>query len=175
MHDDSAPEPDHPEDHHPEGHTDLHPHDRADRPRPGPAGPPGGSVVVGVDGSEASRAALDWALRYADAGRARVLAVTVWHEPVQTSAIGAVGSSTRREQAEATLDRTVNAVASDDAPVDRAVERGRTEEVLLRRSRQADLLVLGNHRRGRLASIGSVVQECLRAADCPVAVIPVVG
>lgn len=159
--------------HHPQGHTDLHPRDRADRPEPGPDGPPaGGSVVVGMDGSSASRAALDWAVRHAATSGARVLAVTAWHEPVQTTAIGAIGRPARRAHAEARLDDDVRVAATAGAQIDRAVEQGRPDEVLVRRSRQADLLVLGNRRRGAVGSIGSVVQDCLRHAACPVTVVP---
>jgi nucleotide-binding universal stress UspA family protein len=42
----------------------------------------GGVVVVGVDGSEASRDALRWAIRYAHTTGATVRAITVWHFPV---------------------------------------------------------------------------------------------
>lgn len=157
----------------PDGDSDLHPRDRADRPENGPAGPPpGGSLVVGVDGSAASRAALDWAVRHAASTRGRVLAVAAWREPVQTSPIGARGRDARRDETQRMLDDAVHAVAPGTAQVDRAVERGHADEVLVARSAQAGLLVLGSHRRGRVPGIGSVLQGCLRHAGCPVVAVP---
>jgi nucleotide-binding universal stress UspA family protein len=46
---------------------------------------------------------------------------------------------------------------------------------LTRAARDADLLVLGSHGHGRLhhAVVGSVAEECIRAAACPVVVVPV--
>jgi len=48
-------------------------------------------------------------------------------------------------------------------------------EVLTTAAADADLLVLGSHGHGRLfhAVLGSVAEQCIRAAVCPVVVVPV--
>lgn len=58
-----------------------------------------GLVVVGVDGSRASIAALDWAARYADATGAAVRAVLAWHSPSATAPppVGLAPASVRHD------------------------------------------------------------------------------
>lgn len=137
-----------------------------------PAIAPGpGPVIVGVDGTPASRAALSWAVRTVATDGARIVAVAVWQEPVQTSAIAARGGHRRQADAERMLDDALRGAAAPDG-VERVVERGRPGTVLAERSRDARLLVLGNRRRGPLGSLGSAVQDCLRHASCPVVVVP---
>lgn len=139
---------------------------------PAPAVAPGtGPVIVGVDGTTASRAALSWAVRTVATDGARIVAVAVWQEPVQTSAIAARGGHRRQADAERMLDDALRGAGAPDG-VERVVERGRPGTVLAERSHDARLLVLGNRRRGPLASIGSAVQDCLRHASCPVVVVP---
>lgn len=144
-------------------------------PEPGadPSGavaPVTGTVVVGVDGTPASTAALTWARSVVGVG-ARIVAVTAWQEPVQTSPIGARGGHRRQSDAERMLDDSLRGAGMTDG-VERVVERGRPGTVLAERSRDAQLLVLGNRRRGPLSAVGSAVQDCLRHASCPVVVIP---
>jgi nucleotide-binding universal stress UspA family protein len=52
---------------------------------------------------------------------------------------------------------------------------GAPVRVLTRAAEQADLLVLGSHGHGRVfhAVVGSVADECIRAAACPVLIVPV--
>ncbi|SFN73814.1 Nucleotide-binding universal stress protein, UspA family [Pseudonocardia ammonioxydans] len=139
---------------------------------PSPTIAPGpGPVIVGVDGTPASRAALSWAVRTVATDGARIVAVAVWQEPVQTSAIAARGGHRRQADAERMLDDALRGAGAPDG-VERVVERGRPGTVLAERSREARLLVLGNRRRGPLGSLGSAVQDCLRHASCPVVVVP---
>ncbi|MFC7481649.1 universal stress protein [Luedemannella flava] len=55
-----------------------------------------------------------------------------------------------------------------------AVE-GRPARVLTKAAADADLLVVGSHGHNRLfrAVLGSVSEECVRAATCPVVVVPI--
>lgn len=137
----------------------------------GATGPVTGPVVVGVDGTPASRAALAWAARTVAAGGTRIIAVTAWQEPVQTSPIGARGGHRRQSDAERMLDDALRGAGMTDG-VERVVERGRPGTVLAEQSRDARMLVLGNRRRGPLSSVGSALQDCLRHASCPVVVVP---
>ncbi|WP_219420020.1 universal stress protein [Pseudonocardia nigra] len=43
-------------------------------------------MVVGIDGSDASRDALRWALAHASETGAEVYAIAVWHQPLQFGA-----------------------------------------------------------------------------------------
>jgi nucleotide-binding universal stress UspA family protein len=51
---------------------------------------------------------------------------------------------------------------------------GDAADALLEAARGADLLVLGNHRRGTLtgALVGSVAQYCVQHAACPLVLVP---
>jgi nucleotide-binding universal stress UspA family protein len=140
-----------------------------DRTRTTPE-PQVGRIVVGIDASDHSRAALAWAVRHATAVGATVVATAAWHEPVQTSPIGARSHETFREQARSRIHDAINAVGAVDVVPD--VQEGRAGEVLLDRAAEADLLVLG-HTGGRVAPAGQVAQQCLRQAPCPVVLVPV--
>ena len=60
-------------------------------------------------------------------------------------------------------------------PVAGEVVEGPAADVLTAAARTADLLVLGSHGHSRLRHtvLGSVSEECVRKANCPVVVVPV--
>jgi nucleotide-binding universal stress UspA family protein len=138
--------------------------------------------VVGVDGSEESRAALRWAADQAVAHGARLEVVCAWDLPFSGLATSyspePAGLPDAREvarRAENALDQTLQEVLGRDTPLDieRVVEAGDPAAVLVRRSEGADLLVVGSRGHGgfdRLA-IGSVSEKCVRHATCSVIVI----
>jgi nucleotide-binding universal stress UspA family protein len=75
------------------------------------------------------------------------------------------------------MSREVDAACADFAPpppLATEVVRGSAAPVLTRAAVHADLLVLGSHGHGRLhhAVLGSVSEECVRHARCPVVVVP---
>jgi nucleotide-binding universal stress UspA family protein len=129
-------------------------------------------IVVGVDGTEGGRRALDWALHEAAARGGTVRAVMSWRwdtasptEPTQAV----------RNEAERTLRAEIAAQeARGGVPVAAEVVEGRAAEVLVRVARDADLLVLGSHGHDRVyhTVLGSTAQECVESAECPVVVIP---
>jgi nucleotide-binding universal stress UspA family protein len=137
-------------------------------------------VVVGVDGSAESVAALNWAARYAAATGARVLALRAWHHPgavggpaVETAPEGA-GAQTE-EQVRAALDE---AVAKSDfgqqgAGAETRLAHGHPAQALIDASREADLLVVGSHGHGAFTGmmLGSVSIHCVTSAFCPVVVV----
>jgi nucleotide-binding universal stress UspA family protein len=136
----------------------------------------GATIVVGVDGSEGGRRALDWAMREAATRQAMVQAVMSWRwdtpEPLPGGASGA-------EQAEAILrEQVAEHVAAVPAharlTVAQQVREGRAADVLVQASRDAQLLVVGSHGHNRTyrTVLGSVAQECVESATCPVVVIP---
>ncbi len=137
-------------------------------------------VLVGVDGSKQSVAALAWAARYAAATGARVRAILAWHYP------GAVGGPAievapeaihhqTEEQMRETLNEMVAQVYGSQAPagVEAMLGYGHAAQVLVEASKEADLLVVGSrgHREFAGMLIGSVSLHCVAGAACPVVVI----
>lgn len=77
--------------------------------------------------------------------------------------------------AERTLETAVaNAsTARRDVVVAQRVRRGHPGAMLLEQSKGADLLVVGSHGHGRIIGslLGSVSQQCVHEATCPVVVV----
>jgi nucleotide-binding universal stress UspA family protein len=76
------------------------------------------------------------------------------------------------------LDEEIRALAAQHGshlPVAGQVVEGSPAAALTTAGRAADLLVLGSHGHSHLrhAVLGSVSEECIRRATCPVVVIPV--
>lgn len=133
-------------------------------------------VVVGVDGSESSKAALRWAARHATAAGCRLRVVTVWEFPV---AFGfppvCPDCANLPTDADATVHAAVAEALGPAAGLVDAIEvvEGRPAAVLVARSRDADLLVVASHGHGALTGmlLGSVSQYCVQHAHCPVLVV----
>jgi nucleotide-binding universal stress UspA family protein len=138
-----------------------------------------GRIVVGVDGSAGSKRALQWAVDEAQLRGAVVDAVQAWTFPYygEVAAMAAVSiDGTELERAAvASLSAVVDAVAPDRVPVEQRVQRGDPASVLLRAAEEAgaDLLVVGSRGRGGFAGLllGSVSQQCVHHATCPVVVV----
>ena len=97
-------------------------------------------VVVGVDGSEQSVAALKWAARYAAKTGAAIRAVLAWHYPTAAGQppIGTTPESARHETEEVvlqTLDSAVRQVFPDrtGSPVQARISYGHPAQVLIDR------------------------------------------
>jgi nucleotide-binding universal stress UspA family protein len=136
-------------------------------------------VVVGVDGSAASVAAIAWAARYASANGAKVRALLAWHYPGVAGSPpiekvpAEVRSQTEREE-QANLDEAVaKAVPGQPAAVETILGYGHAAEVLIEASKEADLLVVGSHGHRSWAGmlLGSVSLHCVTGASCPVVVV----
>jgi len=133
-------------------------------------GPPD-VIVVGVDGSEASKAALRWAAGQARQTRAAIHAVTAWDY-----GWGALSAPQDVAAAEGrTLARTVRDVVGDDPTVEvrETVTVGDPARVLVDLARTAVLLVVGSRSHGpaRDSHLGAVSTYCLQHAACPVVVV----
>jgi nucleotide-binding universal stress UspA family protein len=145
-----------------------------------PDGP--GAVVVGVDGSPESRAALVYALDDAARRGARLRVVAALARPdYWVTAYGPVPlppSSEDVERVRAAARLWIDDVTADrprDAvPIEVSAVPGPAAEALITASRDADLLVLGHRRRGAVAGmlLGSVGMRCVVDAPCPVTVVP---
>lgn len=133
-----------------------------------------GSVVVGIDGSPSSVAALRWALRHAEATGMAVEAVCAWQVPaVYGAAAVMLPAEDFAAAAAETLEATVEQVAVGDVPLTRSVVGGHPARVLVERAEDAELLVVGSRGHGGLVGtlVGSVSQYCVNHAACPVVVV----
>jgi nucleotide-binding universal stress UspA family protein len=137
-------------------------------------------IVVGVDGSGSSKAALRWAIRQAKLTGATVDAMIAWHYPASAGGYGwaPTGMGTTfdfRENAEKVLADATGAACDPGSgvPVRARVVEGNAAQVLLDAAEGADLLVVGSRGHGGFteALLGSVSQHCVHHARCPVVVI----
>lgn len=132
-------------------------------------------VVVGIDGSPASRDALRWATRYAALTQGVVEAVTAWDYPASHDWAPVLDDERIRDAATTTLEKAVHEVTRDEPPVKvvTAVVQGHPAQVLIDEARGADLLVVGNRGHGAFTSalVGSTSERCVRHALCPVLVV----
>jgi nucleotide-binding universal stress UspA family protein len=131
-------------------------------------------IVVGVDTSAESVAALRWACREASFRGAEVHAVHVREELCHSLASYAVPAIS--DTHEVAVEDVVRAVHADHAPdVKLRVEvvDGLAARVLLDRCAGAEMLILGtsSDEPGSPRSAGPVIRACLRRASCPVVVI----
>lgn len=137
---------------------------------------PHGPVVVGVDDSEASLAAIRWA---ADDSRARgvpLVAVHAWRAwPWLTDTL--VGWSVSDANLGAGLEQMVDDLIAPFVEPGQQVETrvwvGHPAVKLLEASREASVVVVGSRGRGGLAGmlLGSTSREVMRQAHCPVVVV----
>lgn len=133
-------------------------------------------VVVGVDGSPSSYAALRWALRYAGFVGGVVEAVAVWELPGLYGWSGpAVDMDVDAEEARDRMRQELTDVLGADAAgsVRSHLVHGNTTDVLLRAAEGAEALVVGSRGRGGFARalLGSVSQQVAQHATCPVVIV----
>jgi nucleotide-binding universal stress UspA family protein len=135
-------------------------------------------ILVGVDGSDGSRRALQWAIHEARLHGSAVEVVTAW--PPRGSAESHLEGD-EADQAHRRADETMRHVVDsvlrplvDPPPVSFETVRGDAVDVLLRMSARASMLVIGSHGTStvRHAALGSVSEACAGLADCPVVVVP---
>lgn len=135
-----------------------------------------GRIVVGVDGSEASKDALRWAGRQVELTGASLEVVTTWHIP--TAYYGApmsAGDYDFELQARHTADEAIGEALADHPSVTRSVVavHDYPAPALLKQAVGADALVLGSRGHGAFTGmvLGSVSQHCVSHAPCPVVVV----
>jgi len=130
-------------------------------------------IVVGVDGSAESAAALRWACREAALRSAEVHAVHVREANCHSLASYAVPASPTAEDGVEEIMRSVLADHGGSVQIRTEVADGLAARVLLDRCAGADMLILGtvSDVPGASRSAGPVIRACLRRAPCPVVVI----
>ncbi|QCB29412.1 universal stress protein [Corynebacterium endometrii] len=139
-----------------------------------------GPVVVGVDGSEVSQKATEYAFAEAEARGAELIAIHTWMDmQVQASLAGlsaaqAEWSEVEREQGELLNERLAPLVEKyPDVKVKKLIARDRPVRALSDAAEGAQLLVVGSHGRGGFKGmlLGSTSRALLQAAPCPMMVV----
>ena len=127
-------------------------------------------IVVGVDGSPASKDALGWAIRHAALSGAVVEVVTAYYwfpMPIEDIDFKALATHV--------VEDAIFEAADPGAPVKivTKVVNGSPAKVLLHEAVGADLLVVGSRGHGSVseALLGSVSHHCVHHAPCPVVVV----
>jgi nucleotide-binding universal stress UspA family protein len=132
-------------------------------------------IVVGVDGSTSSDAALLWAAREADITGATLEAITTW-DWVQDYGWGFVIPHDLDPAADSNrvLEQALEPVRSafPDVTLEPAVIEGPAAQLLVKASVGADLVAVGSrgHSEFRDVLLGSVSEYCVTHAHCPVLV-----
>jgi nucleotide-binding universal stress UspA family protein len=138
-------------------------------------------VVVGVNGSPASAAALGWAIVEAAAHHADVDVVHAFHVPTRPipGPTEPCGAWARIEDAATTMVdhlvyKAVDRVERLPRRIDQVVVNAPPARTLLQVARDADILAIGARGYGGFAGrlLGSVARHCVGHADCPVVVVP---
>ena len=148
-----------------------------------------GTVVVGVDGSPGAGEALRWGLAEARLRKVPLRAVHAWAYsyvgvmPAGYGNIGSVGAfdspdadaGDLERAARETLETAIGEAVGEttDVEIERQVVEGQAAEVLIGAAAPGDLLVVGSRGHGGFAGLllGSVSQQCVHHAQCPVVVV----
>lgn len=137
-------------------------------------------IVVGVDGSEASKHALRWAQFIARTTSSSVEVVAAWQPYVASGAMGYgyaavpdewAGEAAANKYVADTVDEAFG--AHRPAGLQLFTRQGGTAHVLLEASKDARMLVVGSRGHGGFAGLllGSVSSACAQHATCPVLVV----
>ena len=137
-------------------------------------------IVVGVDGSESSRHALQWAAREAEAKGISVRVISTYAIPA--IAMAEPGFSYEPANVQELADYARKVVATEVAKASKAhpkvkfeaeVFEGSAAQALTEASARASMLVVGSRGHGGFVGLllGSVSQQCVTHAHCPVVVV----
>lgn len=141
--------------------------------------------MVGVDGSEHARRALDWAAEEARLRGWKLVAVHAYAVPPLYLAPDPVLatppplpdpelSGRLEESAGKLLAEEIERLDADDLTIERLVSAGSAADALLQAAKEGDILVVGSRGLGgfRGLMLGSVGQQVAHHAPCPVVILP---
>lgn len=139
-----------------------------------------GPVVVGVDGSEISQRATEYAFAEADARGCKLIAVHTWLDMTVPASLTGLAAAQRswedveHEQSEL-LAEHLQPLAEQypNVTVRKVITRDRPVSALVNQSEGAQLLIVGSHGRGgfRGMLLGSTSRALLQFAPCPLMVV----
>ncbi|MDQ0756472.1 universal stress protein [Arthrobacter sp. B3I4] len=133
------------------------------------------TILVGVDGSDASVEALRRARELAVALSAKIVALACWDIPPVYDGYVAMGIDDFDVRASEILQETVDKAFGESMPdyVETRLVQGHPRRVLIDESRRADMIVLGRRGHGGFGGLllGSVSSALVAHAHCPVLVV----
>jgi nucleotide-binding universal stress UspA family protein len=148
-------------------------------------------IIVGIDGSDHSRHALEWAIREAAVRHSPLTVLTVQQPTARDWGVG-VGAAVpipypydpdlaqqalklAQEQTETAVEKTGPAGRPSSVTVRAVIAL--PAEALLKAAADADMLVVGSRGAGgfKRLLLGSVSTQVIHHAHCPVVVIPAIG
>ena len=133
------------------------------------------TIVVGVDGSDASVEALQQAQWMAVQLGAQLVALACWDYPPVYDGYVAMGIDNFDVRAGEILQESVTKAFGAQTPpnVETRLVQGRPRHTLIDASRTADMLVVGRRGHGGFGGLllGSVSSACVAHAHCPVLVV----
>ncbi len=133
-------------------------------------------VVVGVDGSPGSRAALKFAAEEARLRGGRLRIIAAWQYPRTYGGSWTVPPElTPESDARDAVDEAIMALGENTAVnITYRVVEGHPAAMLLDAATEADLLVVGSRGLGGFQGLllGSISTQCVHHARCPVVVVP---
>jgi nucleotide-binding universal stress UspA family protein len=131
-------------------------------------------ILFTTDFSEGTANALNYALSVAQANKGRLTLLHVLEETRAVISTQYRNEITKRVQRE--LLELIPAHVQDRSGIETRVEAGTPYHIILRllKRKKVDLLVMNTHGKGMLdrALLGSTSERVVRAADCPVMLIP---
>ena len=138
-----------------------------------------GKIVVGIDSTKPSVAALDWAVQEAKLRKSTLDIVVSWEYPVMATTeplmVPQPDRDTLVHSAEQTATRMLADAHLEDTGIVYTVHtpEGRPGEELVAIAAGADLLVVGSHGSGALKELilGSVSSYCAHHSTCPVVLV----
>jgi nucleotide-binding universal stress UspA family protein len=139
-------------------------------------------IVVGVDGSDGSIQALEWAAAEAKLRTATLTVLLAWQWPTGVYAAASWARITPeliediQKLADQRLEEACAAVgpALDGVDVERMPVEGVPAQTLIDAAADADLLVVGTRGHGGFVGLllGSVSQQCAHHSPCPIVIVP---
>jgi nucleotide-binding universal stress UspA family protein len=134
-----------------------------------------GRIVVGLDGSPSSIAALAGGIRLASALNAHLEIIATWAYPAEFQAIPTPDAWSPEEDAIEILGAASRHAFPAGLPEWAVLrpEQGRPAAALIEASAGAEMLIVGSRGRSALKGLllGSVSTECAEHASCPVLVV----
>jgi len=132
-------------------------------------------ILVGIDGSEASLAALDWAAGQAALTSSPLEILATWDWPLTYGwAVPLPQGFDPQESVQKTLNEAADGVRARylDIEITTRALQGHPAPVLVEASKGAKLLVVGSRGHGEFVGmlLGSVGEHCAAHAHCPVLV-----
>lgn len=131
-------------------------------------------IIVGIDGSPESVAALNWAVEDAKRRNTKVEAIMGFEVPWTIIFAGSYTESDYHRDAKAAFQKIVDGIDSDfkEVQVDMKLVQRKPGLALVEASKHAELLVVGSHGYGFMPGLqlGSVASYCVNRAHCPVLV-----